>query len=340
MKKRPESGEVRRHAFTLIELLVVIAIIAVLIGLLLPAVQKVREAAARTKCQNNMKQLGTALANYESAYGTLPPAGKSYNYNTTSYAPRDNPATNLNGLVLLLPFIERNDLYQLWDQTTASSYAYATLGSSSWPVLGGGPSAANVQLAQTHVPTYTCPSDPGPSTMAAGANYGITATAGGAKTNYDFIADWHAGEYSNYWSYQKQNNPAGLYMFGENSNTRMTDVQDGLSNTLAMGETTFWVYNGNGDPWAYRCWVTGGLDPLQVQILGKASINVWSYSTTWVPGTLGRLGTWMTIGSLHPGGTNLLMGDGSVHFFDQSTAQSVMGHLATIMGGETDQSPY
>src|SRR2546422_6918018 len=103
-----------RRGFTLIELLVVIAIIGVLIGLLLPAVQKVREAANRLKCQNNLKQLGLALHNYHDAYGHFPPGRKSLGsmegYSNPPYA-SDPILYNLHGLVLLLPFIEQNNLY-------------------------------------------------------------------------------------------------------------------------------------------------------------------------------------------------------------------------------------
>src|SRR5262249_14273905 len=125
MKRVTGSGHVR-PAFTLIELLVVIAIIAILIGLLLPAVQKVREAAARTKCQNNAKQLGLGLLNYESAYGRLPPASQMpYVYdakNGMSLKLRTKFGQNPfgpNWAIIILPYIEQDNLYK---QSNAIGY--------------------------------------------------------------------------------------------------------------------------------------------------------------------------------------------------------------------------
>src|SRR2546428_5401832 len=124
-----------RSAFTLIELLVVIAIIAVLIGLLLPAVQKVREAANKTKCQNNLKQLGLACHAYNDAYGRLPPAGKGYGWNAGGSF---DPVTyNHNGLMLLLPFIEQGNIFSQWKPNSPSSNYRANAGAAI--PLGGPP---------------------------------------------------------------------------------------------------------------------------------------------------------------------------------------------------------
>src|SRR5438105_3043090 len=159
----------RRPAFTLIELLVVIAIIAVLIGLLVPAVQKVREAAARTQCGNNLHQLAVAAHNYQDTNGTLPPC-VLMNRNVSN--PADyNQNFGPNWAVLILPYIEQDNMYQ---QVAASVISYPTTGDASWRSLRG-----------NKIKTYLCPSDAGADVPFAGAggnwargNYGANAGPG------------------------------------------------------------------------------------------------------------------------------------------------------------------
>src|SRR5712692_3766633 len=127
----------RRSGFTLIELLVVIAIIAVLIGLLVPAVQKVREAAARMKCANNLKQLGLACHNYESTYGQLPPAVLMRRGNGPGMvrSPQNaNQNFGPNWLILILPYMEENNLYQT---VSGSINNYMTTGDDGWRSIRG-----------------------------------------------------------------------------------------------------------------------------------------------------------------------------------------------------------
>jgi len=319
----------QRRGFTLIELLVVIAIIAILIALLVPAVQKVRESANRATCVNSMKQLGVGLHNYESANHAFPPAGTGYGWcqNPASKG-GETKITNTSGWMYALPYIGEQGLYMKWDQSQAMSTEVvgndgccpptATIGT-----LQGNPATnGNGAIAATALAVFRCPSDTGdPYLLAGDAFYGVAAGLRGAKTNFDFVV---RAEYTcNQW---KRDTGSVRRMFGHNSDCRMKQITDGTSNTFMIAESTFEVYNGRCNPWAYRGWVQVGIDP------GARQINDWQYTSMppppWIPG---RLGSWAWMGSLHPGGANAGMADGSVRFIAQDIDLITLQRLS-IMG--------
>jgi len=207
----------RRSGFTLIELLVVIAIIAILIALLLPAVQQAREAARRTQCKNNLKQIGLALHNYESTFGLFPPGDCTNN----------NPAVNPGGgevpqastQCYLLPYLEGGNQYSTFN------FNYQINGNSN-----------NATARQQIIQSYHCPTDPQSSNImktiagvkSAGCNY---------MQNFGNKSVVQLGQ----WQYPTQ--PSGVVapdnnvgMFHRNSNTRIRDVSDGTSNTAMFAE--------------------------------------------------------------------------------------------------------
>jgi type II secretory pathway pseudopilin PulG len=313
---------------------VVIAIIGVLVALILPAVQAAREAARRSQCLNNAKQLGLGLHNFESAKRHFPPAGRSYGWcNSQPGYEHDAVTLNLHGLMLLLPYMEGKAIFDRYDPSAASSSLNQCLApaATTGPLAGDPVASGNGTLATTQLSMFRCPSDDGDPLLGDNQFYGIGNGVGlfPAKTNYDFSVE--------YWEWRCnawKNSPDSIrHMFGENSDVRGAAIADGLSNTIAIGETTLDNANGTCPAWAYRGWVQVGVDPAQ-------GINIWVSSWTNPPHPLGqppmpgRVGSWSWPGSMHPTGCHFTFGDGSARFFSEDTARTVMERFAVMADGQ------
>jgi prepilin-type processing-associated H-X9-DG protein len=337
----------------LVELLVVIAIIGILIALLLPAVQAAREAARRSQCTNNLKQLGLALHNYHSANNCFAPGGISYGWNNwgVSTTP-DRDIKNLNGLVLLLPYAENTPLFSRYDLKFAAGQRMVIAAPPGG--VAGSPNdprfLQNIAQASERPKMFTCPSDNGnPIIPSEGATtnpaYAPAANSQGVKTNYDFSQSTNDFNV-NFW--RANIGSRTQRMFGENSSSNFRDLIDGSSNTVAMSERLYSVRDGMCSAWAYRghamildIGAAGGTGSTGNGGGGPATgnpINNWDLSWSagaWFTPIPGSLGEWHYPGSMHPGGCNMLLGDGAVRFISQTSALSVLQAIATMSGAET-----
>jgi prepilin-type N-terminal cleavage/methylation domain-containing protein/prepilin-type processing-associated H-X9-DG protein len=313
----------QRNAFTLIELLVVIAIIAILIGLLLPAVQKVREAAARMACSNNLKQIGLALHNYvDSNNGELPPGSVLGDGKTTNCRAggRGVPWT-----VLILPQLEQENLFKQADlngQFVCSNAESPTSG-------------PNRAVWATPMKVYQCPSFPGDNPDNNHSNY--YGVMGGGPSALGYCQSSNVGRrfYRNGVLYQ-------------NSRTKLAAIPDGTSNTFFVGESRYQLLDGGRGDSHWLGWastirgggssVTGVLAAAQlpINVCGQSDCHGDKYDTTFdsaggiyrVPGGLGQGLHQRTFGSFHSGGCHFLMGDGSVQFVRESIDLATYQNLA------------
>jgi len=275
----------RERGFTLIELLVVIAIIAILIGLLLPAVQKIREAANRMKCSNNLHQMALALHNYNDTVGNLPPAYKT--------APGTSLQPGWGWSTFILPYVEQDNKYR---QLNPDNVLFG-LG-ATWVL----PTAAQPGT-QDKLTVFRCPSDPAPDKNSQRVDF--------ATSNYRAVA----GPYT--YPYFTENQDMGGVMF-ENSIIRITDITDGTSQTLVIGECIFDIPTGK------RACIWPGMHGFDGASIWISDVMWWvDEATAQVNGTAPQ-----AFSSRHGRGANFAFGDGSVRFFRNGTDPNIIKWLA------------
>ncbi len=300
-----------RRGFTLVELLVVIAIVGILIAMLLPAVQQVREAARRAACLNNLRQCGLATHNFESSFGFFPPGfnggGSDNNTNTDDpdqylfpYLPRPNHNGNFYGWgTFILPFMEEENRFEAFDLTTL------------WSQVD--------EVSTKRVDSYVCTSDPAPlgNDRYSGNNGKLNA-----KSNYVMclgsLAFWQRNNFlmKDKWG------------FGWRDFTpKHRDVIDGVSNTIMFGEREGITTNNNGHKGAL--WVGPQANNFQA-VVGRGPGNPTDVANAPNGSNVG----WNVAASFHPGGANVGNGDGSVRFISNNVDLELFSNICTIAGSE------
>ena len=331
-----------KAGFTLVEVLVVIAILAILVALLLPAVQQAREAARRIHCSNNLKQFGLALHNYHSVQRTFPPGSVADHTQLRIYA---------NANTMLLPYFEQDNLKGLYDQRRSFDQQ-------------------SPEVARTVVPLFLCPSNSkealielpqlAPLGMAVGTTFAVT----------DYV---YSKGPNDAWCMPAEKMPScDRGVFYLNAATQIADIRDGTSNTMAMGEGaggSRWPlcrgagcttpYAGPSGPLpASDAWISGGLGHFVTESFGFVTASIWG-STVASPNKCpvtdsfsdvqqfdnctcslnGGPHSTANFRSDHPGGVQFLFADGTVHFVIETIDMPLYRQLSSIAEGSPAAVP-
>ena len=336
MKLRP----IQRKAFTLVELLVVIAIIGILVGLLLPAVQAAREAARRMSCQNNLKQIGLALHNYESSFKQLPPA--LFGADTfTKNEPSGEDDDGFGWLVAILGFIEQQNLYNEIDPNGH----YGALGNSTFrDIFYPAHPIPNVLPGGNQViSAYRCPSSILPDIVPAEWGIPGSGLVGGRAVPAQFPAavgfattDYKTGGGSCYGDYGM------MHALKEGGGTKFAEATDGLSNTIASAESSYVTSPGSrplrltNPPVAFRDWPTwigafGGGQDETTRTNGRTNSPINANTN---PNEMHFATNDDCAFSFHTGGAQFVFGDGSVHFISENVDIQTYCHLHDRRDGQ------
>jgi prepilin-type N-terminal cleavage/methylation domain-containing protein/prepilin-type processing-associated H-X9-DG protein len=351
----------RRKAFTLVELLVVMAIIAVLVGLLLPAVQKAREASNRSQCTNNLRQIGLGAQSYHDSYKTLPQNRRP---------PAASAATvRERWFTHILPFIDQTQLFNQYDETSNwdSDPGAVTVNGVAYPATTPASAAGyvgNVFISNTPIPVAQCPSAPNASRLDVNpALSGFGGPAIAAVTDYAGVYGVHPLFYAS-TGIAAPNNPYGAINNNNNAAdknpVKLTDIIDGTSNTILVTESAgrpflyqagvqqgsdLTVHGTNGGGWSRpgsEIWLIGFTNKSGTVPGGPIGVNAanavdWAgaypYSGTVTP-TLNTDGGGQ-IYAFHPAGANAVYADGSVHLLPQSIQANVLASLVTRAAQDT-----
>ncbi|WP_417383697.1 DUF1559 domain-containing protein [Gimesia sp.] len=302
----------RKNGFTLIELLVVIAIIAILIALLLPAVQQAREAARRSTCKNNLKQMGLALHNYHDTHRVFPPAtvNAGLNYCDTVHGSTGN-LLNHTCYQMILPYIDQANIYNQYNFSLPSGRA------NHGNQCTGTVTTDQYSVVKSPVPVFLCPSDPGnPSNSTTSGAYYVSP---GWRTSYG-VVNYTTGGSGGSWGANTSTSKGTL---GPNGAARFRDIVDGTTNTMIFCETKLLKTSTSYGPYwnaaTHTFFILPGSPTYAINYNYDGNNKQYAWGA----------------GSHHVGGAHVMLADGSVRFVSENVDRvGVVAALISIRGGE------